>query len=498
MSRPVMNVPTIVLAGLLAAIGGRTVALGQIVPDDPIVPGEAMVRVARPAQLEACVAALQAQFPKVAVVDAIPGRETYLIGYGLGPGQTPQSVDALLAGLALDGTILWGELNYEGQTGEGRTDSLWVSQVDLGAETYAEQYAFDLLGLGFAHGQSTGYGVVVAVLDTGVDASHPLLAGSIASGGASFVNESPSTGDLGDGVDNDGDGLVDEMAGHGTFVAGLIRLTAPAARLLPVTVLNSDGIGTSWGIAKGLYHAIDAGVHVVNMSLGSTYHAKAVEEAASEARAKGILVVAAAGNVDLEKPREYPACDSAAFGVAATDRFDVKAPFSNYNDKLDLSAPGHSELVGGSFDVAASVISTVPGGGFAVWKGTSFSTAFVSGAAALVRAQHPDWPSATVPAALIVPTIVEVLSASSVAIDDLNPAYEEQLGAGRLDCAAATALGPPQPPPGDLDFDGTVDAVDLAILIGAWGSCRGACIADLDFDGQVGAADLTILLGAWT
>ena len=136
----------------------------------------------------------------------------------------------------------------------------------------------------------------------------------------------------------------------------------------------------------------------------------------------------------------------------------------------------------------------MPGGGYAVWRGTSFSTAFVSGAAAIVRAQHPEWPDASTPLDAIVPAIEEVLFASAVPLDGLNPAYEGMLGAGRLDCAAATLLGPPQPRPADLDFDGVVGAADLALLLGAWGSSGPG---DLDHSGTVGAADLALLLGAW-
>lgn len=485
--------PFAVCAAALVAVGGGD----PPVAEDPIVPDEVMIRVAKPHALDAFVAALGAEFPPAVVLDSIDGRDTHLVSYALGPGRTALDVEALLESLVLDGTILWGELNYEGQTGEGRTDSLWVSQVDIGQESYGGQYAFDLLGVGAAHRRSTGLGVVVAVLDVGVDAKHPLLAGAMLPGGASLIGGGSPYADAGNGLDDDGDGLVDEMVGHGSFVAGLVRLVAPDAGILPVTVLNDDGIGTSWSIAKGMYHAIDAGADVINMSLGSTYHAKAVEEAAAEALAKGIVVVGAAGNLDVEDPREFPACDGSAFGVAATDRFDLKAPFSNFNDRLDLSAPGHSELVGGAFDPAASVISTVPGGGFGVWKGTSFSTAFVSGAAALIRAQHPEWPSVETPAAQIVPTIIGRLATTAVPLDASNPDYARMLGAGRIDCGAAVLLGPPQPVPGDLNGDGAVGSEDLAILLGAWGPCAG-CAADLDGDGAVGASDLAILLGLWS
>jgi thermitase len=467
--------------------------------EDPLVPNELMVRVTSKAGLNACLKALSAQFGGVGVLDSITSRQIHLISYSLTPRQSDDQVAALLNSLTANGTLVWGELNYEGQAAEGKTDSLWVSQVNIDFSGYQSQYAIEQIGLGPAHERSTGFGVVVAVLDTGLDAKHPLLAGSIAGGGVNLVSRAPATVDVGDGIDNDGDTLVDEMVGHGTFVAGLIRLVAPDAKLLPVTVLNSEGVGDAFTIGKGLFYAIDNGVDVINMSLGSTYRSAIVEDATQEAEGVGIVVVGAAGNWNHEDPQEYPACDGASFGVAAVNRLDIKAPFSNFNDKLDFSAPGHSELIAGStteFDPTKSIISSVPGGEVAVWRGTSFATAFVSGAAALIRAQHPSWPDDDVTADHIVPAIEWALGSTAVPLNNGNPAYEDMLGYGRIDLAAATKLGPVQPTPGDLDGDGAVGSADLALLLGAWGGCAG-CAADISQDGSVGSDDLAILLGNW-
>ncbi|MDZ4830296.1 MAG: S8 family serine peptidase [Phycisphaerae bacterium] len=473
-------------------------AQGQFV--DPIVSGEAMVRVQSANQLAQCLAALHANFPSAVVLDAIESRQTYLIGYELAAGQMPADVDAALLQLQAGGTIVWGELNYEGQASEGKTGSLWVTQVSVGASEFENQYAVPLLGLAQAHTRSTGFGVVVAVLDTGVDATHPLLSSSVLASGANFVTADIPGSDIGDGIDSDNDGLTDEMVGHGTFVAALIHLVAPDAKIMPVTVLNSDGIGTSFSVAKGVYWAIDHGADVINMSLGSTYHAIAVEEGVDEAQLAGIVVFGAAGNLNVELPREFPACDSGALGVAALDRFDIKAPFSNFNDKLDLAAPGHSELLRSAptqFDATKSIISALPGVGYGVWSGTSFATAFVAATAALVRAQHPTWPDATTPAVAIVAAIENTLAGTSAPIDAINAPYKGMLGAGRIDAFAATLAGPIQPKPGDLNGDGVVGSADLGVLLGQWGLCSGACSADIDLDGNVDAADLAALLGSW-
>lgn len=320
---------------------------------------------------------------------------------------------------------LWSEINYDGQDGEGRTGSFYVAGVNA-RNRYGTQYSRATLRLAEAHQTATGQGVIVAVLDTGVDATHPELIDRLLPNGYNFVDDNANTLDLPDGQDNDGDTLIDESHGHGTFMAGLVAMVAPDAKILPIKVLNSDGHGDGFLFAAGVYYAIDQGADVINMSLGSTYNAKAVEEAIAEAVSKGIVVVGAAGNMAWEEPREYPAMRSEVIGVVAVDENDIKAPFSNYNRKASLSAPG------------VGIYSTIPTDGqgyqYAEWLGTSPSTALVSGAAALVSQRVAHMPR-TISKSL---AIRAALEGSSVPIDHLNlPEYERMLGVGRVDAAAA-------------------------------------------------------------
>ena len=464
---------------------------------DPLVPGELMLRAETPKALASALATLSANFSGVGVLGQIEGRPIYLVSYELNAVQVPDDVDLVLNGLIAQGHIAWGELNYEGQTAEGRTDSLWLSGFDIAPSRYTEQYAAPLLGLDGAHPGSRGAGVVVAVLDTGIDGTHPALSGAVSTQGVSFVAGSGHWMDSGDGLDSDGDGLVDEQVGHGTFVAGLIRLVAPDAMLLPVRVLDSDGIANNFQIARAVAWSIDRGAHVVNMSLGEDYESVTIMDVVAEAKSKGVIVVGAAGNRATDDPKEYPASDPNAIGVTALDWNDMRAPFANFGGQLDLAAPGASLVMGPGADLAKSIIGPVPGGGYAIWQGTSFATAFVSGTAALVRAQHPAWPNKGVPQGAVVDTILATLADTGTVTDALNPGFEGLLGSARISAAAAVAAGPVAPRRGDINFDGFVGAPDLAALLNAWGPAAGAVRADLDASGAVDAQDLAILLSLW-
>jgi subtilisin family serine protease len=491
-----MAIRTPILASLAALAVCSASTFGGT-PGAPLIPGQATVRVVDQAHLQQCIASLGKQFRSVAVIDSVPGHEIYLLSYALTARQDADQVNAALVALQANSTILWGELNYGAQTAEGKTDSLWVSQLTIGAEQFTQQYAWNIIQLPVAHTRSTGLGTRIAILDTGIDASHPLLAGRVSPTSLSLVGKLPATVEVSDGVDADGDGNASEMLGHGTFMAGLITGIAPDATLYSVRVLDDDGYGDLFKITKGAYWAIDQGVDVINLSLGSTYNGHGLEDAATDAENLGIMLVAAAGNENHEKPREYPACNNHVVGVAATDWLDIKAPFSNYNDRLLLSAPGDSLSLGnGEADPSKSIISIVPGGGYAWWEGTSASTAMVSATAALIRAQHPEWPNAATAIDKIVGEILTTIESTSAPLDGDNPAYQGLLGVGRIDAGAAALLGPIQPPVGDLDFDGQVGSSDLSILLGAWGACPD-CRADINSDGMVDAGDLAALLGHW-
>jgi subtilisin family serine protease len=499
-----------ILAFVLVLLLTSAARAGTGIPLDPSVTHEVMIRIGAAFTLEQFIPQLIAHNPNydgVKVLESIDSRNTHLL---LFPGLDEEAVGIDLQQAFVDPTLLecvgeptnplkplkWAEANYLGRAAEGKTSSVYVSQFGVGPTQFLGQYAGDLLGLPSAHTASTGVGTVVAVLDTGVQTSHPALEGTVLPFGFNFISESPFTGDVAAGTDSDGDGNPDELVGHGTFVAGLIHLVAPDVKILPITVLDSEGIGDAFDIGEGMYFAIDKGAEVINMSLGSTYKSEIFEDAVCEARDLGIVVTAAAGNFNVEEPEEFPAQVSDVLSVASLNKNDIKAPFSNFNDHMFISAPGDSvQMPSGLWDINHSIIGPVPGDEYAIWEGTSFSTALVSGVAALIRSQHPEWPSGPIPLSEIVPQIENILTDTALNIDALNPAYQEMLGAGRVRAGAAVAVGPVAPGLGDLDASGAVNGIDLANLLADWGQTYTS--ADLNGDGVVGGIDLAILLGNW-
>jgi hypothetical protein len=491
-----MNRSLTILASALLAAASRDALAGNALRD-PLVPERMMVRVADDAALASLVSAARATFDGVEVIDAIAGRPIHMLSYRLRRGQTDETASAFCAAQVALGAAVWAELNYLGQSGEGRTDSFWLSQFDLDPGIFESQYGGGVIGLPSSRGRSLGQGTLIAVLDTGIDEQHPAFGGRVQSGGASFV-AGAGTSDAPNGLDDDGDGLVDEQVGHGTFVAGLVHLVAPEAWILPVTVLNSDGVGDLWTIGKGIAFAIDRGADVINLSLGSTYSSALLEDVVHEADLKGIVVAAAMGNMARTDPEEYPAGLTTVLAVCATDPVDGVATFSNFGPKADLCAPGTTLVAGGAVVTSQAVVGPVPGGRWAAWQGTSFATAFASGVAALVRAQHPEWPDATTPLAAIDDAIIESITGASMPIDSINPGYEKLIGSGRLDASAATALAPAAPRFADLNLDGRVSGGDLGILLGDFGLVPPlGSRSDLNRDGRVSGADLGLLLGRW-
>ncbi|HYO42743.1 MAG TPA: S8 family serine peptidase [Candidatus Limnocylindrales bacterium] len=302
-------------------------------------------------------------------------------------------------------------------------DSLYASyQADL-----------PLINVPGAWVTTRGAGITVAVLDTGLDATHPDLAGLSVVAPRNLVSTSPAYGSA----------TVLDGNGHGTHVTGTIAARtnnaagvagiAPDVSIMPVKVLDDAGAGWLSDMADGVDHAVANGADVINLSLGGPADASTatwISGVLSAARSAGVVIVAAAGNENTANPF-YPAASPSAIAVSATDRADsastrdIKASYSNYGSWVDIAAPG------------SSIASTVPGGTYQAWSGTSMASPHVAAIAALVAAAHPGWTPSTVEAALY----ASATDLGAMGRDDL-------FGWGRIDAAAAVAHGAnPTPTP---------------------------------------------------
>lgn len=340
--------------------------------------------------------------------------------------QDGESPLALVERMSLDTRVLTTEQNAILEPSEMRGQEPFASDDGNGSpHTYGHQPAAEALKLADAHTLTAGAGVRVAVLDTGIDPAHPVFGGRIAASW-DFVSNDPDPTEFADGLDNDGDGRVDEGFGHGTHVAGIVTLTAPRASLLVGRVLDSDGRGDVASIARGLRWAIDQRARVINLSLGMLRGSDAIQRLLDEADLRGIVVVSTAGNYGSDSPREFPGTSSHAFAVAASLTDARPASFTSYGSHVDVSAPG------------VGIRSTFPGGGYRVWSGTSMSAPFVSGTAALLVALHPDWGGHEV---------FERIESTVTPLVGVPLALEGGLGEGMLNVGAA--LAPDRPLPGE-------------------------------------------------
>jgi len=247
----------------------------------------------------------------------------------------------------------------------------------------SDQWAWDKIGLLSSQKISTGQAIIVAVLDTGLAPDHPLLNSNITAG-YNFVGMNNDIYDRGNGIDDDGDGIVDGFVGHGTHVSGIIVTESPGVQIMPIRVLNSEGVGTYWEVAAGIKYAVDHGADIISMSLSAPRLTPSLKDALDYAASHGVIVVSAAGT---GAGPNYPAgySNSLALGVGATDENDAIAWFSGGQvADTDVYAPG------------TNIYSAYPYNGYALASGTSMSAPVVAGEAALLLSRYPDWTSAQV------------------------------------------------------------------------------------------------------
>lgn len=271
-------------------------------------------------------------------------------------------------------------------------------------QSYAEQAAGRVLRLPTAQTMATGNSVV-AIIDTGVDANHPLLQGLVVPGYDFTRNQAGTASDITD-LDQSVGAILEQSVGavleqlqitpvnastsallnqsvgaileslptsfgHGTMVAGLVHYVAPTARIMPLKAFRADGTSQLSDIVQAVYYAVDHGARVINMSFSMPEKSNELARALNYAQKSRVIPVAAAGN-DAQTVVRFPAGDSHAIGTGSTTAFDTLSVFSNYGvSSVRVGTPGEA------------LVTSFPGGFYAAVSGTSFSTALLSGSVAL-------------------------------------------------------------------------------------------------------------------
>ena len=269
---------------------------------------------------------------------------------------------------------------------------------------------WDAAGIG---GFPSGGGVKVGIVDTGIDAAHEDLAGKTVECAAVQLLTNAVR-----------EGTCTDQNDHGTHVAGTIAAKANNgvgvagvsfhSQLAICRALNALGSGTTAGVANCITYLAGKGVKIISMSLGGG-SSTTLQTAVRNASSRGTLIIAAAGN-DGDATLNYPAAYPEVVSVAATDRNDARASFSNANADVEIAAAG------------VDVLSTKRGGGYVAFSGTSMATPHVAGVAAIIAARNPSFSGTQIRAKL------------QTSVDDLGiPGRDPQFGFGRVNLAKAAS-----------------------------------------------------------
>lgn len=286
-------------------------------------------------------------------------------------------------------------------------DMILKSEMTANDSLYASEWHLAKIGVPTAWDSSQGAKITVAILDSGVDGTHPDLATKMVAGWNFYDNNS----------------VTSDVYGHGTKVAGAaaaitnnsigVASVAPGALIMPIRVTDTSGMGYLGLMASGVTWAADRGARVANLSFSAAGGYSTLQTAAQYMKNKGGVVVTAAGN-------DYTAITFAPSDtnivVSATDMNDQKAAWSNYGQFVDIAAPG------------TSIWTTVKGGTYGSVAGTSFATPVTAGVVALMMAANPTLGAADVEKALF-----------STALDLGTAGFDTYYGNGRINAAAAVS-----------------------------------------------------------
>ncbi|AET70692.1 subtilisin-like serine protease [Desulfosporosinus orientis DSM 765] len=297
--------------------------------------------------------------------------------------------------------------------------------TDLKDPLYEKQWPLINQGVSEAWDQGvTGQGVTIAFVDTGIALKHPDLMGNIVAGYNAI------TGSEAAGANQDNNGHGTEVAGVAAAERNDVGIVGVAyqAKIMPIKAIGAKGVGYDDDIADGIVWAADHGAKIINLSLGSENGSDSSEilrKAIAYAYDKGCLMVAASGNYDPDSQDNpgvsYPAADSRVLAVTATDKSNNVTDYSATGSEVDLAAPGDY--------IPTDGWSQLEGSGYNYASGTSLAAPFVSGEAALIWGQHPEW------------SRDQVIKALEQGTEDLgSPGQDNQYGYGLVDVKLALNL----------------------------------------------------------
>jgi subtilisin family serine protease len=359
----------------------------------------------------------------------------------------------------------------------------YFSSSGTWGQAYDDLWGIKKIGSPAAWDKTAGAGVIVAVVDTGIDYNHPDIAANI------WIN----TGEIpNNGIDDDGNGYIDDVRGwdfigstytnpqqgnnpidhfgHGTHVAGTIAAVgnngigvigvAWQAQVMAVKGLDDNGNGLESTLGPAIMYAANNGADVISNSWAGTGTSQTIADAVNYAHNLGAVIVAAAGNNTDDARNYFPGNLWDAITVAATDHYDNPAYFSNYGSKIDVGAPGVDIL---SLRAAGTSMGTPVDANYTRADGTSMATPHVSGLAALILAEHPDYSNEDVRQA------IRVSAYEPSGIPGFNPNY----GYGRINAAGAVGVTSAI----EAKISAPADGTTISALTTISGFARGASFA---------------------